>query len=64
MKKQKKTVYKFRISKPEYDCLVRRDLNSIREILGDFEVVKVKYHWWMICDIDIWCVKKDIEDKQ
>lgn len=56
-------LYKFTLSKPEYPALVRRELEGIRATIGDFEVVKVKYHWWMPTDIHIWCKKIKKKDK-
>lgn len=60
----KKAIFKFIVSKPRFEYSLHRDLDAIRRMLGDFEVVKVKYHWWLPCDMVLWCVKKDTEDKQ
>lgn len=56
----KEKLFKFKISDVAYPSLVSRDLGGIRQILGDFEVVKIKRCWWPT-DMYIWVrkVKKD-----
>lgn len=58
----KEKLFKFTISKPEQGYLVAHEMETIRQILGDFEVVKVKYHWWLISNMHIWCKKVSKKD--
>ncbi|MCM1221554.1 MAG: hypothetical protein NC548_44460 [Lachnospiraceae bacterium] len=55
-------LFKFTVPKPEYPALLARSLTSIRALLGEYEVVKVKQHWWLITDIHIWCKKVNKKD--
>ncbi len=55
-------LFKFKISDVAYPSLVARDLSSVQQILGDFEVVKVRRHWWLMTDIYIWVKKVNKKD--
>ena len=57
-------LFKFKISDVAYPSLVARDLGSVQQILGDFEVVKVRRHWWLKTDMYIWVKKVNKKDKE
>lgn len=54
----KKALFKFRVNDLEYSALLAQDLQSIRNMLGEFEVVRVKQHWPSLRGMNIWVEKK------
>lgn len=58
MMKRKNKPFKFKISSMVYPFLFSSELNSIRELIGDFDVVKVRR--CLLGDMYIWVVPKDV----
>lgn len=55
----KKALFKFRVNDLEYSTLLARDLQAIRNMLGEFEVVRVKQLWpRSLSGMIIWVEKK------
>lgn len=54
----KKTLFKFRVNDLEYSSLLAQDLQAIRNMLGEFEVVRVKQLWPSLRGMRIWVEKK------
>lgn len=54
----KKALFKFRVNDLEYSALLAQDLQSIRNMLGEFEVVRVKQLWPSLRGMKIWVEKK------
>lgn len=54
----KKTLFKFRVNDLEYPGLLAQDLQAIRNMLGEFEVVRTKQHWPSLRGMTIWVEKK------
>lgn len=54
----KKALFKFRVNDLEYGSLLAQDLQAIRNMLGEFEVVRVKQHWPSFRGMKIWVEKK------
>ena len=48
---------KFTVSSPRYDSLFRREIDAIRNMIGEFEVVKTKSCLGGL-DIKIWILPK------
>lgn len=55
---KKKDLFKFIVNNLEYPGLLAQDLHSIRTMLGDFEVVRVKQLWPSMRGMKIWVEKK------
>lgn len=55
----KKDLFKFRVNDLEYPGLLAQDLQSIRNMLGEFEVVRVKQLWPSLRGMKIWVEKKN-----
>lgn len=55
----KKTLFKFRVNDLEYSSLLAQDLQAIRNMLGEFEVVRTKQIWpRSLRGMIIWVEKK------
>lgn len=55
----KKHLFKFRVNDLEYAGLLAQDLQAIRHMLGEFEVVRVKQLWpRSLRGMKIWVEKK------
>lgn len=54
----KKTLFKFVVNDLEYSGLLAQDLQAIRNMLGEFEVVRVKQLWPRLRGMKIWVEKK------
>lgn len=55
----KKTLFKFRVNDLEYPGLLAQDLQAIRNMLGEFEVVRTKQIWpRSLRGMIIWVEKK------
>lgn len=54
----KKTLFKFVVNDLEYSSLLAQDLQAIRNMLGEFEVVRVKQLWPHLRGMKIWVEKK------
>lgn len=54
----KKPLFKFRVNDLEYSSLLAQDLQAIRNMLGEFEVVRVKQLWPSLRGMKIWVEKK------
>lgn len=59
----KDKLFKFKVSNIEYDALLRDELFAIKQMLGDYEVVKTR-QCLMPTNMVIWCKKKDDTDKK
>lgn len=55
--KQKNKPFKFRVSRLNYLSLLDGELRAIRELIGDFTVIKVRNCWFG--NMYIWVVPKD-----
>lgn len=53
----KQKMFRFTVSRLKYPSLLDSELRAIRELIGDFTVVKVKNCWFE--NIHIWVVPKD-----
>lgn len=54
----KKDLFEFRVNDLEYPGLLAQDLQAIRNMLGEFEVVRVKQLWPSWRRMKIWVEKK------
>lgn len=54
----KEKLFKFKVSEIEYDSLLRDELFAIKNMIGDYEVVKTR-RCFMPTNRIIWCRKKD-----
>lgn len=54
----RKPLFKFKVNDLEYGSLLAQDLQSIRNMLGEFEVVRVKQCWPSWRRMKIWVEKK------
>lgn len=54
----KKTLFKFVVNDVEYSSSLAQDLQAIRNMLGEFEVVRVKQLWPRLRGMKIWVEKK------
>lgn len=52
--------FKFRVSRLNYLSLLNGELRVIRELIGDFTVVKTRNCWFE--DMYIWVVPKDLSN--
>ena len=59
----KDKLFKFKVSNVQYDLMLRDELNAIKQMLGDYEVVKTR-QCLVPTDRIIWCRKKDNTDKK
>ena len=59
----KDKLFKFKVSDIEYDALLRDELTAIKQMIGDYEIVKTR-RCFMPTDRIIWCKKKDDTDKK
>lgn len=59
----KDKLFKFKVSNVEYDALLRDELTAIKQMIGDYEVVKTR-QCFMPTNRIIWCKKKDDTDKK
>ena len=53
-----KDLFKFRVNALEYSGLLAEDLQSIRHLLGEFTVVRVKQLWPSLRGMKLWVEKK------
>lgn len=53
----KQKAFRFTVSRPNYPALLDSELRIIRELIGNFTVVKVKDCWFE--NMHIWVVPKD-----
>lgn len=56
VKKQKQTLFKFRVSNIEYGSLLRQELAAIEMTIGPFWVVKIRQG--LFGNMTIWCKTK------
>lgn len=54
----KEKLFKFKVSNVQYALCMRGELNAIKDLIGDYEVVKTR-QCLMPTDRIIWCKKKD-----
>lgn len=59
----KEKLFKFKVSNLDHDLLLRDELDAIKKLIGDYEVVKTR-NCPMGFDMKIWCRKKDDTDKK
>ena len=59
----KDKLFKFKVSSLNYDLLLRDELDTIKKLIGDYEIVKTR-NCPMGFDMKIWCKKKDDTDKK
>lgn len=59
----KDKLFKFKVSNVQYELLLRNELNAIKQMIGEYEVVK-KRRCIMPTEIIIWCKKKDDTNKK
>lgn len=59
----KEKLFKFKVSDIEYDALLRDELFAIKNMIGDYEVVKTR-RCFMPTNRIVWCRKKDATDKK
>ena len=56
-RQMKQKTFKFTVSRLTYPASLDSELRAIRELIGNFTVVKVKKCWFE--DMHIWVVPKD-----
>lgn len=59
----KEKLFKFKVSSLQYETLLDNELNVIKKLIGDYEIVKTR-NCPMGFDMKIWCRKKDDTDKK
>lgn len=59
----KEKLFKFKVSSLQYDALLNDELDAIKKIIGDYEIVKTR-NCPMGFDMKVWCRKKDDTNKK
>lgn len=59
----KDKLFKFKVSSLQYDALLNDELDAIKKIIGDYEIVKTR-NCPMGFDMKVWCKKKDDTNKK
>lgn len=59
----KEKLFKFKVSSIQYETLLNEELDAIKKIIGEYEIVKIR-NCPMGFDMKIWCKKKDDTDKK
>lgn len=59
----KDKLFKFKVSNVQYECMLSDELNAIKQMIGDFDVVR-KRRCLIPTDMIIWCKKKEDTNKR